>query len=82
MKYFQRFNSSAYYPNQELRDWMSENDVTIHLVKDVGMYGNLDVLYSSPSLTDGKTRIGRAYQSLHGFREVSFSNTDPIEVGA
>tara|TARA_S200002703_G_C3697784_1_gene214263 strand:+ start:449 stop:706 length:258 start_codon:yes stop_codon:yes gene_type:complete len=77
MKYSKTFNSSPYYPSQELKDWIAENNVTIHSVRDGGMYGNIVVLYSSPQLTDGYIRIGRAYLSLYASNSVSFSDNDP-----
>ena len=70
MKYSKTFNSSPYYPSQELKDWIAENNVTIHSVRDGGMY-------SSPQLTDGYIRIGRAYLSLYASNSVSFSDNDP-----
>lgn len=82
MKYSKTFNSSPYYPSQELKDWIAENNVTIHSVKDGGMYGIIVVLYSSPTLTGGDVRIGGAYQSLHGSNNVSFYDIDPIKVVA
>jgi hypothetical protein len=79
MKYSKTFNSSPYYRSQELKDWIAENNVTIHSVKDGGMYGNIIVLYSSPQLTGGDIRIGSAYSSLHGSNKVYFSDNDPIK---
>jgi len=77
MTYYVRFECSPYHPNQEMRNWIIENDVTLHSVRDAGMYGNRDVYYSSPTLTGGHVRIGHGYDSK--FSNTVFHHTDPTD---
>lgn len=76
MTFYKTFYCSAYYPNEEMREWIIENDVTIHAVRDAGMYGNRNVFYSSPTLTNGQVRIGRGYDSSRGGGTTDFSAND------
>jgi hypothetical protein len=79
MTYCKTFKSSAFYPSKEVREWLAVNDVTIHLVKDGGIYGNQSVYYSSPKLTAGQVKIGSGYESLNGFHSLTFHSNDPVE---
>jgi len=78
MTYYQTFYCTPYYPNKEMRDWIIENDVTIHLVRDAGVYGNRDVFYSSPKLTNGQVRIAKGYDSSRGGGTTYFHFNDHI----
>ena len=79
MTYYKAFKSSAFYPSKEVREWMDQNDVTIHKVEHTGVYGNQAVYYSSPKLTADEIRIGSGYASLNGFHDVKFSSNDPCD---
>jgi hypothetical protein len=76
MTYYKSFNCNPHYPREDMRVWLVENEVQIHSIKDAGMYGNINVRYSSPKLTDGRVKIAGGYESLHGFSRVSFSSDD------
>jgi hypothetical protein len=79
MTYSKTFKSSAFYPSKEVREWLAENDVTIHNVKDGGIHGNQSVYYSSPKLTAGQVKIGSGYGSLNGFHSLKFHSNDPFD---
>tara|TARA_B100002019_G_scaffold260877_1_gene247278 strand:- start:212 stop:502 length:291 start_codon:yes stop_codon:yes gene_type:complete len=81
MSYHKRFSVSPYHVsmNAECKKWMEENEVTIHSVRDAGMYGNRHVYYSSPTLTGGEVRNGSGYESLSGHHSTTFNHNDPVD---
>ena len=76
-EYRKTFKGCFMYPDQEMRDWLKENEVTIHSPWiDGGMYGGRLFHYSSPKLTGGEVRIGTGYDSQHGFKSRELSHLD------
>jgi hypothetical protein len=77
MTYSKRFNCNPYYPRDDYAAWLAEHSVTIHAIRDAGMYGNRLVHYSSPTLTNDEVRIGSGYESTSaGCHSVSFNSSD------
>ena len=79
-QYYMGFKCSPYlwrYDDQ-CRQWIEKNQITIHSVLDAGMHGNRHVHYSSPVLTGGVIRNGHGYESLSGHHQTVFSDDDPI----
>ena len=64
--------------DDQCRQWIEKNQITIHSVLDAGMHGNRHVHYSSPVLTGGVIRNGHGYESLSGHHQTVFSDDDPI----
>ena len=79
MTYSKQFRCNPYHRSEECAAWLADNNVTIHAIRDAGMYGNRLVHYSSPTLTNGEIRIGSGYESTSRYgNNISFHNDDVV----